>query len=108
MVKTEEFASENYLDSEEDIIEFLNAALDEVTDMDEDDALGYFFSALGVAARAKKKMSDISRRAGGSRTNLYKSFTPTSNPSFRTVADAISELGGSLAIVPKRVEKISC
>lgn len=42
MVKTEEFASENYLDSEEDIIEFLNAALDEVTDMDEDDALGYF------------------------------------------------------------------
>lgn len=35
MVKTEEFASENYLDSEEDIIEFLNAALDEVTDMDE-------------------------------------------------------------------------
>jgi probable addiction module antidote protein len=96
-----DFKVENYLDDEDDVAAYLDAALREADDIEDDqEASDYFLAALGDAARAERKMTSIARRANVGREGIYRSLSPNANPSFRTVVAAIRELGGRLSISP--------
>lgn len=84
------FAS--FLETDEDIIAYLNAALD-----DGDPAL--ISAALGDIARAHG-MTQLAKETGITRDGLYKALSPTGNPSFNTVQKVIEALGYKLDIVP--------
>ncbi len=74
-----------YLETEEDMAAYLNAAL-------EDGDPAVLSAALGDIARAKG-MTQLARETGISRDGLYKALSPTGNPSFATVQKVINALG---------------
>lgn len=74
-----------HLESEEDMIAYLEAALE-----DGDPALAA--AALGDIARAKG-MSQVARDAGMGRESLYKALSPNGNPEFATIMKVVSALG---------------
>jgi len=73
------------LDTKEDIIACLEVAL---ADMDTE----FLFETLGSLARAKG-MTQIAKELGLTREGLYKSLSPSGNPSFETVAKLFDILG---------------
>lgn len=77
-------------DSEEAIIEYMNAVLE-----DGDPTL--FTAALGDIARAKG-MTKLSRETGVTRDGLYKALSVTGNPSFAMVQKVMASLGLKLAV----------
>ncbi len=74
-----------YLESDEDMAAYLEAALEE-----DDPAL--FAAALGDIARAKG-MTQIAREAGLGRESLYKALSADGNPEFATVLKVVRSLG---------------
>lgn len=79
----------NYLDSDETIIAYLAALLDESNP-------GAFAAGLGDVARAKG-MSHIAREAGLSRESLYKALSGKRNPELGTVMSVMRALRLKLA-----------
>lgn len=73
-----------FLETEEDMAAYLNAALE-----DGDPAI--LAAALGDIARAKG-MTQLARETGISRDGLYKALSPTGNPSFATVKKVVEAL----------------
>ena len=92
MKQSTKWDAADYLDSEEMITEYLNAALE-----DGDPAI--LSAALGDIARARG-MSQLSRETGVTRDGLYKALSPTGNPSFSTVQSVISALGLKVVVKP--------
>lgn len=92
-VKTSEFHVSDYLDNEETITAFLNAALEE-GDPD------FFNAALGEVAKARG-MARVAQEAGVGRESLYKSLSAEGNPRFSTIMDVLSALGFRLQIAPR-------
>lgn len=86
-VKLSRWDSAEYLKTDVDIQEYLEAILEEAGD---DPA--YVVHALGVIARAKN-MSQLARDAGLSREGLYKALSEEGNPTFSTVAKIAKALG---------------
>ncbi len=74
-----------YLETEEDMAAYLEAALEEG-----DAAL--IAAALGDIARAKG-MTQIARETGLGRESLYKALSPEGNPEFTTILKVINALG---------------
>ena len=74
-----------HLETEEDMVAYLEAALE-----DGDPAL--VTAALGDIARAKG-MTQIARETGLGRESLYKALSPDGNPEFATVLKVIKALG---------------
>jgi probable addiction module antidote protein len=74
-----------YLDSDEAIAAYIEAALEE------DDA-ALLAAALGDVARAKG-MTQIARETGLGRESLYKALSPEGNPEFGTVQKVMRSLG---------------
>lgn len=74
-----------FLENEEDIQEYLNAAIEE-------DDVKYLFKALGNIARARN-MSQLSKEVGMSREGIYKALSGEGNPSFQTVSKITKALG---------------
>jgi len=74
-----------HLESEEDMVAYLEAALE-----DGDPTL--IAAALGDIARAKG-MTRIAREAGLGRESLYKALSPDGNPEFATIMKVVSALG---------------
>ncbi len=74
-----------HLATEEDMIAYLDAALE-----DGDPAL--IVAALGDIARAKG-MTQVAREAGLGRESLYKALSPAGNPEFATVLKVLNALG---------------
>ena len=74
-----------HLETEEDIIAYLDAAL-------EDGDPSLIVAVLGDIARAKG-MTQIARSAGLGRESLYKALSPTGNPEFATILKVIRSLG---------------
>ena len=74
-----------YLESDEDIAAYLDAALDE-----DDPAL--LAAALGDVARARG-MTQIARETGLGRESLYKALSSNGNPEFGTVQKVVRSLG---------------
>lgn len=83
----------DYLDSEETIIAYLAALLEEGNPK-------AFAAGLGDVARAKG-MSQIARDAGLSRESLYKALSGERNPELGTVMGVMRALG--LKLVPARL-----
>ncbi len=74
-----------FLETDEDIVAYLNAALEE------GDA-AIVSAALGDIARARG-MTQLAKETGITRDGLYKALSPTGNPSFGTVCKVIKALG---------------
>jgi probable addiction module antidote protein len=74
-----------YLKTQEDMVAYLEAALEE-----NDPTL--VSSALGDIAKAKG-MTDIAKKTGLGRESLYKALSREGNPEFSTVMKVINALG---------------
>jgi len=79
-----------HLETEEDMVAYLEAVLE-----DGDPAL--LSAALGDIARARG-MTDIARKAGLGRESLYKALSPGGNPEFATVMKVVRALGLTLHV----------
>lgn len=66
-----------FLESDADIVAYLNAAL-------EDGDPNLASAALGDIARARG-ISQLAKETGITRDGLYKALSPTGNPSFATI-----------------------
>lgn len=92
MVNISEWDASEYLDDEETIIEYLNAAA-------QADDPRLLQTALGDVAKARG-MAQIAEEAGVGRESLYKSLSAQGNPSFQTILKVIRALGGRINIEP--------
>lgn len=84
-LKTTRWDSAKYLKTDEDIVFYLEACLEE-----DDPAL--IMHALGVIARARG-MTQVARETGLGRESLYKALSPEGNPEFSTVLKVLKALG---------------
>ncbi|MCL1837841.1 MAG: putative addiction module antidote protein [Propionibacteriaceae bacterium] len=84
-VKTSPWDVCEYLATAEDIVAYLNAAL-------EDNDPNVLQAALGDVARAQG-MTRIANRAGVGRESLYKSLHFDGTPSFKTITKVAQALG---------------
>jgi len=82
------FDAADYLDSEEVIVEYLTAALE---DMNPD----VFLSALADVAKARG-MSAVAQNSGLGRESLYKALTPGAKPRYDTILKVLHGLGVKL------------
>lgn len=80
-----------HLGTQEDIADYLEAAL-------EDGDPKLVVAALGDVARAKG-MAEIARETGLGRASLYKALSPYGNPEFATVLKVVRALGLRLQAV---------
>jgi len=88
--KTYPWDAATYLQSDEAIAAYLDAALDE-----DDPAL--LATALGDVARAKG-MTHVARETGLGRESLYKALSSNGNPEFATIQKVVRSLGLKLRI----------
>jgi probable addiction module antidote protein len=93
MLKTRKFEVLDYLKTEKDIEEYLNAFLEEGD-------YKFLPAALADIARARKAMTNTAKAAGVSRTNLYQSLSEEGHPAFETIAKVAKSLGYRLLLVP--------
>jgi probable addiction module antidote protein len=87
----------DYLDSEEAIAAYLQAALEENNPPGLVGAIGDVVRARGVNAMAKEM--------GVSRESLYKSFSGGRKPNIETVLNALDKLGLQITIRPKTPDR---
>src|SRR5271170_7547495 len=78
-IKVSPYDSADYLHTEEDIKNYLEAVFEEPMDRQ------MLIHTLGVVARARGMMK-LSKDTGITRAGLYKALSPKGNPSFETVA----------------------
>ncbi len=92
MAKTKTFPWDpaEHLRDEEDMVAYLNVAL-------EDGDLGVIMAVLGDIARARR-MAVVAQDSGLGRESLYKSLSPNGNPEFATVLKVIRSLGFRLQV----------
>jgi probable addiction module antidote protein len=74
-----------HLETDDDMVAYLEAAL-------ESSDASLIAAALGDIARAKG-MTEIAREAGLGRESLYKALSPGGNPEFATVLKVVRALG---------------
>jgi probable addiction module antidote protein len=92
-IKTARFDASDYLDSEEAISEYLNAAL-------EDGDADLLLAAIADIAKARG-IARIAADAGLGRESLYKTLAPGSKPRVDTVIKLLHALGVKLNVVPE-------
>ena len=90
MKKSEVWDAAEFLETNEDMVEYLNSALE-----DGDQAL--VNAVLGDIARAKG-MTQLAKDTGITRDGLYKALSPTGNPSFQTVLKVAHALGLTVSV----------
>ena len=88
--KTIPWDAADYLKTDADIANYLEAAF-------EDGDSSLVAAALGDVARAKG-MSQVAQTAGLGRESLYKALSPEGNPEFATVLKVIRALGLKLKV----------
>jgi len=84
-----------YLETDEDMILYLEAAIEE-----NDPSL--IASVLGDIAKAKG-MVQIAEKTGLGRTSLYKALSADGNPEFETVLKVLNALGLKFCVTPIKV-----
>ncbi len=87
------FDAAEYLDSEEVIAEYLNAAL-------EDENPDVFLTAIGDIAKARG-MAQLAKDTGLGRESLYKAIAPGAKPRYDTVLKLVRALGVDLHVTPR-------
>lgn len=90
-IKLEKYDSITFLESEEDVIAYLNAAL-------EDGDISLLNEVLGNIARWRG-MTEIADKTGLGRESLYKSLSKSGNPRFDTVLKVVNALGYRFELV---------
>ena len=90
MRRTSPWDAADHLESDEDIVAYLDAAFE-----DGDPAL--IAAALGDIARARG-MTKVAADAGLGRESLYKALSPNGNPEFATVLKVMQALGLGLRV----------
>ena len=90
MKRAAAYDATEFLETDEEIVAYLNAALE-----DGDPAL--LSAALGDIARARG-MTQLAKDTGITRDGLYKALSPTGNPSFSTVQKVVNALGYRLDV----------
>lgn len=88
MKKNAPFDAADYLDSEEVIAEYLNAAL-------EDENPDVFLVAVSDVAKARG-MAQLAKDTGLGRESLYKALAPGAKPRYDTVLKLVRALGVEL------------
>jgi probable addiction module antidote protein len=96
-IKTKKWDAAEYLEKEEDMAAYLEAALEE-----NDPTL--VAAALGDITRAKG-MTQIAKKTGLGRESLYKALSPDGNPEFSTVLKVVKALGLKLHAGPGNTKK---
>lgn len=94
MTQVTPFDAADYLDDEETIALYLNAALEDPNP----DAL---LAAIRDVARARG-MTQLANAAGLGRESLYKALTPGAKPRYDTVLKLLHALGVRLTATPVR------
>ena len=92
-VKTTVWDLAEHINTKEDVIGILEAALEE-NDME------FLFSVIGDIARSKG-MTQIAKDLNLARESLYRSLSQDGNPSFSTVAKVLDNLGFQLSVKQK-------
>lgn len=95
MRKIKQFDAADYLDNEEVIAEYLNAAL-------EDKNPDVFLIAIADVAKARG-MSRLAKDAGLGRESLYKELSPGAKPRYDTVLKVLRALGIELRTAPTNI-----
>ena len=93
-IKTEKWDPAEDIETKEDVIAYLEAALEE-------NDTEFLFKTLGFIARSKG-MAKISKELGLNREGLYTALSGEGNPSFITVARVLDNLGFRLSIQSKK------
>jgi probable addiction module antidote protein len=93
-IKTKKWDPAEIIETKEDVIAFLEGALEE-NDPE------FLFKTIGYIARSKG-MAQIARELNLSREGLYTALSPQGNPSFVTVSKVLDNLGFSLSIKLKK------
>jgi probable addiction module antidote protein len=88
------YDSAEYLKTEEDIADYIEACMEEGGD---DPA--FIAHALGVVAKARN-LSQVARDTGMTREGLYKALSGEGNPSFATVVKVARALGFKVSLRP--------
>jgi probable addiction module antidote protein len=94
METVKDFDAAEYIETREDVIAYLDAALAEKDTK-------FLLKAIGNVARSKG-MAQLARELNLSREGLYDSLSPKGNPSFTTVVKVLDNLGFQLSIHQKR------
>ena len=91
-IKLRKWDSAEHLKTDEDMVLYLEACLEEGGD----DA-AFIAKALGTIARAKG-MTQLAKETGLGRESLYKALSGEGNPSFATILKVIAALGIKLRV----------
>lgn len=91
--KLTKWDASKYLETEEDISEYLSLAFE-----DGDDE--HIKLALANVAKARN-MTDIAKRMGISRRGLYLMLSEKGNPGFKAIRNLLDTLGVQMSVVPK-------
>jgi len=89
-LKVYPFDPAEHLETEEDILHYLEAAM-------EGNDVKHIASALGDVARSKG-MTEIARKAGLGRQALYSALSETGNPTLETLTAVLKVLGLELTV----------
>jgi probable addiction module antidote protein len=79
-------------------VEYFNAALESLDDPDE---RGGSLLMLRALAEAYGGLGKVAAEAGISRESLYRSLSPTGNPTMKTLIAVINTMGLRLSVVEK-------
>ena len=93
-LKLKKWDSAEHLKTEEDVVQYFEACLEEAGD----DA-AFIARALGTIARARG-MSQLAKDTGLGRESLYKALSGEGNPSFATILKVTHALGLRLHALP--------
>ncbi len=92
-MKTRPFDPATYLETADDILYYLEEAM-------EGNDPRHIASALGDVARSKG-MSEVAKKAGVGRQALYKALSEDGNPTLETLTSVLGALGLSLTVQKK-------
>jgi len=93
-IKTKKWDPAEIIETKEDVITFLEAALEE-------NDTEFLFKTLGYIARSKG-MAKIAQELDLNREGLYVALSGQGNPSFVTIAKVLDNLGFRLSIQSKK------
>jgi len=92
-MKTTKWNMVEHIETKEDVIAYIEAALEE-------NDTEFLLKIIGYIARSKG-MAQIAKDLGVTREGLYKSLSQEGNPSFSTIVKVLDSLGLQLSIKEK-------
>jgi len=92
-IKIYDWDMADHINTKEDVLNYLEAALEE-------NDTEFFFSVLGDIARSKG-MTQLAKELNIDRKGLYKALAQDGNPSFNTVSKVLNNLGYQLSVKQK-------